>query len=530
MAHMKDAMGFVIPHDDVDAMNDASAATLNPVSAGASNTDMSTINAGVLNTLPAYQQALAIADQVYQEREPISPAMLSFLFFSKMAEESSKPGSTALGAAGTAAATPAAYLMKERELDATDKKAKATLAATLTSTLSKAPAKSNAYTVKGDGSRNIKYYTPTEFAALPIATRNTLVPYSATRSEALKEYVTNVDIPVGSIRNNEAIIRAGTKVQLSADEASSLSPTDISLFTKPAGGSKEERYMTFLTDNADAIRNGTAGEKVKSTYSSYYQSLTKGYTTTVTEDGVDKTVRVAGIDLTNTSLPVPEGFDVEKILSEKAQDFGPKAVTATFGQRMLYNEGIVRNVLANGYQNNFADLTADNFSGWFGSTLQTPEGQEFYSASRNFIAAVLRKESGAAISDGEYINGLKQYFPQIGDTATVIEQKEALRAESIKGMINDSGDAFEVIYPDAVPFLTFKDGDETYDILNPRGYTGQALAKLRQGKSLYFKSQLESMSIQDLKSMLASPNANTRYTETQLDQISAEIDRKENQL
>ena len=97
-------------------------------------------------------------------------------------------------------------------------------------------------------------------------------------------------------------------------------------------------------------------------------------------------------------------------------------------------------------------------------------------------------------------------------------------------MINDSGDAFEVIYPDAVPFLTFKDGDETYDILNPRGYTGQALAKLRQGKSLYFKSQLESMSIQDLKSMLASPNANTRYTETQLDQISAEIDRKENQL
>ena len=96
-------------------------------------------------------------------------------------------------------------------------------------------------------------------------------------------------------------------------------------------------------------------------------------------------------------------------------------------------------------------------------------------------------------------------------------------------MINDSGDAFAFIYPDAVPFLSFTDGDQTYEVLNPRGYTGQALAKLRQGKSLYFKSQLDSMSIQDLKGMLAAPNAGTRYTQTQLDQISAEIVRKENQ-
>jgi len=529
MAHQKNSLGFPIEHNQISSVDEMNAASAESLNAGVSDTDMSTINAGVLNTLPAYQQALAIADQVYQEREPISPAMLSFLFFSKMAEESSKPGSTALGAAGTAAATPAAYLMKERELDAADKKAKATMAATLTTSLSKAPAKSNAYTVKGDGSRNIQYYTPAEFSALPIATKNTLVPYSATKSESLKEYVTNVDIPVGTLRDNNSIIPAGTKVQLSADEASSLSPTDISIFSKPAGGSKEERYMSYLTDNADAISDGTADEKIKATYSSYYQSLTKGYTTTVIENGVEKTVRVAGIDLTGTSLPVPEGFDAEKILSEKAQDFGPKGVTATFGQRMLYNEGIVRNVLAAGYENNFADLTADNFSGWFGSTLQTPEGQEFYSASRNFIAAVLRKESGAAISDGEYVNGLKQYFPQIGDTATVIEQKEALRAESIKGMISESGDAFAFKHPDAVPFLSFTDGDQTYEVLNPRGYTGQALAKLRQGKSLYFKSQLDSMSIQDLKGMLAAPNAGTRYTQTQLDQISAEIVRKENQ-
>jgi len=210
MAHMKDAMGFVIPHDDVDAMNDASAATLNPViSAGASNTDMSTINAGVLNTLPAYQQALAIADQVYQEREPISPAMLSFLFFSKMAEESSKPGATALGAAGTAAATPAAYLMKERELDATDKKAKATLAATLTSTLSKAPASTKLYVDPNDSTKTIRL-TEAQLAARKDG--DSLIPYKAPPAGTLKSVGTGTLAQYMSLEDAEAfVIQQGMK-------------------------------------------------------------------------------------------------------------------------------------------------------------------------------------------------------------------------------------------------------------------------------------------------------------------------------
>ncbi|MDB4345099.1 hypothetical protein OAA24_00580, partial [bacterium] len=84
MAHQKNSLGFPIEHNQIGSVDEMNAASAESLNAGVSNTDMSTINAGVLNTLPAYQQALAIADQVYQEREPISPAMLSFLFFSKM--------------------------------------------------------------------------------------------------------------------------------------------------------------------------------------------------------------------------------------------------------------------------------------------------------------------------------------------------------------------------------------------------------------------------------------------------------------
>ena len=140
----------------------------------------------------------------------------------------------------------------------------------------------------------------------------------------------------------------------------------------------------------------------------------------------------------------------------------------------------------------------------------------------------MRKESGAAISDGEYINGLKQYFPQLGDTPQVIEDKQALREAAIAGMVRESGDAFQSIYPDAVPFLKTKSGGKEFNILNPRGYSAYALGKVRQGKALYFKSTLESMTIDDLKNMLGS--GGDRYTDIQLEMIDAEIQRKQKEL
>ena len=45
-------------------------------------------------------------------------------------------------------------------------------------------------------------------------------------------------------------------------------------------------------------------------------------------------------------------------------------------------------------------------------------------AKRDFINAVLRKESGAVISPSEFANAEQQYFPQPGDTPDVIEQRQ----------------------------------------------------------------------------------------------------------
>ena len=48
-------------------------------------------------------------------------------------------------------------------------------------------------------------------------------------------------------------------------------------------------------------------------------------------------------------------------------------------------------------------------------------------AQRDFINAVLRRESGAAIAPSEFENARLQYFPQPGDTAEVVKQKQKNR-------------------------------------------------------------------------------------------------------
>lgn len=61
--------------------------------------------------------------------------------------------------------------------------------------------------------------------------------------------------------------------------------------------------------------------------------------------------------------------------------------------------------------------------------------QQVEQAQRDFVNAVLRRESGAVISDSEFANARKQYFPQPGDGPTVIAQKKRNRELAVSGML-----------------------------------------------------------------------------------------------
>ena len=67
------------------------------------------------------------------------------------------------------------------------------------------------------------------------------------------------------------------------------------------------------------------------------------------------------------------------------------------------------------------------------------EQQQVDAARKNFINAVLRKESGAAISPSEFYNESQKYFPQPGDSDSVISQKRHARETAIKAMEIQAG-------------------------------------------------------------------------------------------
>jgi hypothetical protein len=72
-------------------------------------------------------------------------------------------------------------------------------------------------------------------------------------------------------------------------------------------------------------------------------------------------------------------------------------------------------------------------------------------ARRNFVTAVLRKESGAVISPSEFAGEAQKYFPQPGDADSVIKQKQNARELAIKALEVQAGPGAKFIKEDSSP-------------------------------------------------------------------------------
>jgi hypothetical protein len=74
---------------------------------------------------------------------------------------------------------------------------------------------------------------------------------------------------------------------------------------------------------------------------------------------------------------------------------------------------------------------------------QSDKYQQYKQAQSSFITAMLRQESGAAINKEEFNRYEKEYFPQPGDSQTVIKQKADLRATAIEQMKRAAGPGYK---------------------------------------------------------------------------------------
>ncbi len=75
--------------------------------------------------------------------------------------------------------------------------------------------------------------------------------------------------------------------------------------------------------------------------------------------------------------------------------------------------------------------------------INTEVGKSFDRARRDVINAILRRESGAVISDSEFDNAYKQYIPVAGDSKDRIAEKKRNREIELGSFIKAAGPAYE---------------------------------------------------------------------------------------
>ncbi len=84
-----------------------------------------------------------------------------------------------------------------------------------------------------------------------------------------------------------------------------------------------------------------------------------------------------------------------------------------------------------------------------GNFVQSPAYQKYKQASSNFITALLRQESGAAINKPEFDRYDNEYMPQPGDSKEVLAQKSEARRVAIEAMKKGAGPGYKS--PTAAP-------------------------------------------------------------------------------
>ena len=138
---------------------------------------------------------------------------------------------------------------------------------------------------------------------------------------------------------------------------------------------------------------------------------------------------------TPAGTPLPGG----KPLTESqgnATAYGMRMASAESTLQELAKTGNLRPAVISGAPL-IGGVAAQSLPTWLGG--DSDEQQQVKQAKTNFITAVLRKESGAVISDSEFDTEDKKYFPQVNDGPKTIKQKEDARNLAIQAMRIQAG-------------------------------------------------------------------------------------------
>lgn len=141
---------------------------------------------------------------------------------------------------------------------------------------------------------------------------------------------------------------------------------------------------------------------------------------------------VANAEITGAPKSAPLTFEQRKELAETSAGLKPPTATA-FTARGFADKADQAN-------RNLAALEKAKFSpgssasGGLPNFAQPEQRQQFEQALIQFVNAILRRESGAAVPPDELVKYSKQYFPAFGDKPGVIKQKAEARKLAIANL------------------------------------------------------------------------------------------------
>lgn len=189
---------------------------------------------------------------------------------------------------------------------------------------------------------------------------------------------------------------------------------------------------------AEAIRSGMPAAKA---YEAYNKSLSGDYVV-VGKNLIDrKTGKVIFAAKQTASMtrfnPNTGQYETISGIDPSQLDLNEsEGVSTMYGGRMQMSQDILDTVEREGtrlYQSIVSNVPV------VGNYATSPEYKLYDQAKGNFINALLRRESGAAIADSEFERADKQYFPQPGDTDAVIAQKRQNRQLATSLMMASAG-------------------------------------------------------------------------------------------
>lgn len=220
-----------------------------------------------------------------------------------------------------------------------------------------------------------------------------------------------------------------------------LGGTSQVLSTPGMGGAPSVLSNSPITQDANSIASNAtsrANNASSNATTQRGQNMTDGRARDALEAGKQQIVQTDnGPVLVNTRTGagmVVNGPDGQPLpgVTKPLNDGQSKALL--FGSRMRDADKVLGQLASEGKVNSVAGSRAPVIGGAV-NAMTSDNNQMLNQAKTDFMTAVLRRESGAAISSGEFDTANKQYFPQIGDAPGVIAQKAKNRQLAMKGIL-----------------------------------------------------------------------------------------------